>query len=133
MRRLIILLQVLMLVSCAGRAAHPVMVQQYGDSNKSCDAIEYELMLIEGEIAKLQPQTKKAGKNTVLGVTGAIFIIPLFFIDLSKAEQEEIQAYRQRYNHLLILAIDKNCESERKLIPDLEKEKTKTRSLESAP
>ncbi|MCH8853371.1 MAG: hypothetical protein IID41_12085 [Planctomycetes bacterium] len=31
-------------------------------------------------------------------------------MDLSQAEQIEIDAYRQRYNHLLIVAGDKNCD-----------------------
>ncbi|VAX17747.1 hypothetical protein MNBD_NITROSPINAE03-238 [hydrothermal vent metagenome] len=113
------------LVSCGGRAAHPVMVQQYGDLRKSCEGIERELTLIESEIAKLQPKTQKAGKNTALGVAGFFFIVPLFFMDLSKAEQEEIIAYRQRYNHLLILATEKKCETEREQIPEFKREKPK--------
>jgi hypothetical protein len=76
-----------LLVGCAGRAANPVMIQQYGDEKKSCQALEREMAFIQGEIQRLIPQTEKTGKNVALGVTGFFFIVPLFFMDLSKAEQ----------------------------------------------
>jgi len=108
-------------VGCAGRAANPVMIQQYGDDKKSCQALEREMEFIQGEIQRLVPQTEKTGKNVVLGVTGFFFIVPLFFMDLSKAEQMEVDAYRQRYNHLLIIAGDKQCELDKTEIPDFTK------------
>jgi len=77
------------LIGCAGRAANPVMIQQYGDDKKSCQALEREMAFIKGEIQRLTPQTEKTGKNVALGVTGFFFIVPLFFMDLSKAEQIE--------------------------------------------
>jgi hypothetical protein len=77
-------------VGCAGRAANPVMVQQYGDDKKSCQALERELLFIQSEIQRLVPETQKTMKNGALGVTGFFFIVPLFFMDLSKAEQIEI-------------------------------------------
>ncbi|MES2547891.1 MAG: hypothetical protein V4575_09305 [Pseudomonadota bacterium] len=106
------------LISCGGRAANPVMVQQYGDQNASCAGIEKELGFIESEVTRLAPQTDKSGKNAALGVTGAVFLIPLFFMDFSKAEQIEVDAYRRRYNHLLILAEDKKCGINKQQIPD---------------
>ncbi len=98
-----------MVIGCAGRTANPVMLHQYGDANKSCRALESELLFIQAEIARLVPKTQKTGKNVALGVTGWFFIVPLFFMDLSDAEQVEVNAYRQRYNHLVILAEEKNC------------------------
>lgn len=68
--------------------------------------------------AQLVPSTEKTGKNVALGVTGAFFLVPLFFMDFSQAEQIEVNAYRQRYNHLAILAMEKGCETQRKPIPD---------------
>lgn len=112
---------VIMLAGCAGRAANPVMVHQYGDERKSCKALEREIQFIESEIQRLIPQTEKTGKNVALGVAGAFFIVPWFFMDLSKAEQVEVDAYRQRYNHLVILAEEKNCGWEREQIPDFRK------------
>ena len=85
------------------------MLNQYGDSNKSCNAIETELQFIQTEIARLTPKTKKTGMNVALAITGFFFIIPWFFMDFSDAEQVEINAYRQRHNHLVVLAEDKNC------------------------
>jgi hypothetical protein len=105
-------------VGCAGRAANPVMVQQYGDDKKSCQALERELLFIQSEIQRLVPETQKTMKNVALGVTGFFFIVPLFFMDLSKAEQIEINAYRQRYNHLLCIAADKGCGIEAEPIPE---------------
>lgn len=75
------------------------------------------MVFIEGEIQNLIPQTDKTTKNTVLGVTGFFLIVPLFFMDLSKAEQMEIDAFRRRYNHLVILADEKQCGVERTEIP----------------
>lgn len=106
---------------CGGRAANPVMVQQYGDNSKSCNALEHEMALIQQEIQLLIPKTEKTGKNVALGVTGWFFIVPWFFMDLSQAEQMEVNAYRQRYNHLLIVAEDKKCGLDRQEIPDFAK------------
>ena len=112
---------VTMVIGCAGRAANPVMIQQYGDDKKTCQALEREMAFIQGEIQRLIPQTEKTGKNVALGVTGFFFIVPLFFMDLSKAEQIEVDAYRQRYNHLLIIAGDKQCGIEGQPIPEFDK------------
>jgi hypothetical protein len=105
----------LMLTGCGGRAANPVLIQQYGDDRKSCESLEVEISQIEGEIQRLMPKTEKTGKNVALGVTGVFFIVPLFFMDLSQAEQIEVEAYRQRYNHLVIMATEKEC-SKREVI-----------------
>ena len=110
-----------LVVGCAGRAANPVMIQQYGDDKKTCQALERKMAFIQGEIQRLIPQTQKTGKNVALGVTGFFLIVPLFFMDLSKAEQVEVDAYRQRYNHLLIIAGDKQCGIEGQPIPELGK------------
>ncbi|WOG30045.1 hypothetical protein [Endozoicomonas sp. 8E] len=101
----------LLQVGCAGRDAHPVAVRQYGDINRSCAALESEIVFIEEEIRRLIPKTDKTGKNVALGVAGAFLLVPWFFMDLSQAEQIEIDAFRQRYNYLLGLAQDKNCTS----------------------
>lgn len=117
-------LMAFLLAGCAGRAANPVMVQQYGDSAKSCQALEAELSHIESEVQRLIPQTEKTGKNAALGTAGFFLLVPLFFMDFSQAEQIEVNAYRQRYNHLAILAMEKGCETERTpVLPEPEKVK----------
>ena len=108
-----------LLVACAGRPARPVMVYQHGDEQRSCDALERELELIEEDIAALIPQTDKSDRNTALGVTGVILLIPLFFMDLSKAEQIEVNAYTKRYNHLLEISKRQDCGLERQPLPEL--------------
>ncbi len=115
-----------MVVGCAGRAANPVMVHQYGDERKSCKALEREISFTEDGIRRLLPQTEKTGKNVVLGVTGFFFLVPLFFMDFSKAEQIEVNALRQRYNHLVILAEEKNCGMEKEQIPEFKKQENTT-------
>ena len=109
-----------LVVSCGGRAANPVMVHQYGDEQKSCKALEREIAFTEEEIHRLIPKTEKTGKNVALGITGFILIIPWFFMDFSKAEQIEVNALRQRYNNLVIIATDKECGLEKEEIPDFE-------------
>ena len=120
---LVTILVVTLSVGCAGRTANPVMIHQYRDDQRSCLALEREMVFIEDEIQRLIPQTDKTGKNVALGVTGFFFIVPLFFMDLSKAEQIEIDAYRRRYNHLLIIAGDKQCGSDRTEIPKFDQPK----------
>jgi len=43
-------------------------------------------------------------------------------MDLSRAEQIEVDALRKRYNHLLIISNDKNCGLEKGEIPDFQKQ-----------
>ena len=94
---------------CAGRTANPVMSSQYGDQNKSCNALRIELSQTEQELRRLLPETDKAGKNTLLGVAGLFLIVPWFFMDFKDAEQVEVNALRQRYNTLTIMASEKKC------------------------
>ena len=116
-----IILSLLLNVGCAGRAAQPVMVYQHGDANNSCDTLERELELIQVKILELVPQTDKADKNTELGVAGIFLLLPFFFMDLSKAEQIEINALIKRYNHLIDIEEDKHCDSGRQPLPKFEK------------
>lgn len=110
MKKLLVLMLVASICAgCAGRTPNPVMIQQFADGKTSCEGLEREMIFCQEEIRRLTPKTQKAIANTVLGVTGLVFIVPLFFMDLSKAEEIEIDAYRRRYNRLLILAADRKC------------------------
>ena len=108
---------------CAGREAHPVQVYQHGDTDKSCPALEREITFTKTEIGRLVPETQKAGKNVALGVAGAFLIVPWFFMDLSKAEQVEVNALIHRHNQLAVIAADKECGFEVEPIPDLDEMK----------
>jgi len=116
-----ILLCVMLFGGCGGRAANPVMVHQYGDERRSCKALEREITFTESEITRLIPETEKTGTNVALGITGFFLIVPLFFMDLTESEQIEVNALRQRYNHLVILADEKQCGFEVEEIPDFNK------------
>lgn len=105
-----ILTLVSVLSACGGRDAVPVLATQYGDNKKSCPALEFELANAQSEIQRLVGQRDKTGKNVVLGVTGFFLIVPLFFMDFKNAEAQEYEAYRQRYNHLAAIAMDKKCD-----------------------
>lgn len=110
----------MLLTACGGRTAHPVMAVQYGDDQKSCEALEFEMANAQAEIARLLPKTDKTGKNVALGVAGWFLIVPWFFMDFKEAEAIEYQAYRQRYNHLASLAMSKDCGVEPEKYPSLE-------------
>jgi len=84
---------------CGGRAANPVMVSQYGDHKKSCEAIQVEMSQNQQEISRMLPDTEKTGTNVFLGVAGLFLLVPWFFMDFSESEKIEVNAYRQRYNH----------------------------------
>ncbi len=99
----------LFLSACAGRTPAPVMTAQYGDQQKSCQALQFEMQNAQGEMNRLLPKTDKTGQNVALGVAGAFLLVPWFFMDFKEAEQTEYEAYRQRYNNLAIIAMDKNC------------------------
>lgn len=114
-------LLVALMVGCAGRPANPVMVYQHGDSDRSCDALGRELELIEADILDLLPQTDKADRNTRLGVAGVFLLVPLFFMDLSKSEQVEVNALTKRYNYLLDIAEKKDCNLEQQALPEFQK------------
>ena len=98
------------LAACGGRTPNPVMTTQYGDQSKSCKALKFEMINIQGEIQRLLPKTEKTGKNVALGVAGWFLLVPWFFMDFKNAEATEYEAYRQRYNHLSTLAVSKNCQ-----------------------
>jgi hypothetical protein len=110
-----------MLSACAGRSAHPVMVYQHEDETRSCAELKRELELIEAKVAQLIPETDKADKNTKLGVAGIFLLVPFFFMDLSKAEQIEVNALIKRYNHLIDIGEANGCGFVREPIPDFQK------------
>lgn len=52
-------------------------------------------------------------------------------MDFSQAKQIEVNAYRQRYNHLAIVAMEKNCETDRKPILEEPENGTKPQETET--
>lgn len=115
------------LTSCAGRDPRPVSTSQVGDIEKSCAVLESEMSNIEKDILERFPESDKSGSNTGLGIAGLFLIVPWFFMDFSKADEIEVSALIQRHNHLLIIANDNECETERERIPTLEEMKRKAK------
>lgn len=102
---------VVMVAGCAGREANLEAEIKPGDANLTCEQISAERTRIRSKVAKLIPETDKTGANAALGVSGFFLAgVPWLFMDLSKAEQQEIQAYRDRDSHLEVLAIKKKCD-----------------------
>lgn len=105
-----LLITILLVQGCAGRAANPILVDQVGDNQKSCETLQTEMASIQAQIQKLVPESDKTSKNVGLGVAGFFLIVPWFFMDLSDAEKAEINAYNMRYNKLTTIATQKKCE-----------------------
>ena len=106
-----VLISLISLLGCAGRAANPVLQDQVGDNQKSCDTLQVEMAGIQSQIQKLVPETDKTGKNVGLGIGGIFLLgIPWFFMDLSDAEKAEINAYNMRYNKLMTISTQKKCQ-----------------------
>ena len=109
LRNITILILIAFLTGCGGRKANPVSSYKVGDEKMTCDEIKVEMAHIDAQIAKLIPESKKAGKNVALGAAGVFFIVPFFFMDLSDAEQVEIRAYQDRYLELEKLWKRRGC------------------------
>lgn len=106
-----------LLAGCAGHDPSPVMVAQYGDDGMSCKGLELEMSEAQQQMQTLMGQTDKTGQNVALGVAGWFLIVPWFFMDFKDGEKQEYEAWRQRYNHLAILAEEKHCGVKRVHIP----------------
>lgn len=118
------------IAGCAGHDPDPVMVSQYGDDGMSCKELELSMSDAQGEMQRLVGQTDKTGQNVALGIAGAFILIPWFFMDFKNGEKQEYESWRQRYNHLAIIASEKHCGIKKVHIPtaaELEKAAKKAR------
>ncbi len=95
---------------CGGRAAHPIMISQVGDKEKSCESLKVEMSQQQQQMSRLMPKTKKAVGNTLLGGFGVIFPFVWLAMDFNDSEQVEFNAHCQRYKHLSSIAAGKKCE-----------------------
>jgi len=98
-----------LITGCAGKTPNPVPQYQPGDEMMDCGDIYQEITDNQQRMFQLYPKTQKTGKNVALGVTGAFFIVPLFFMDFSDAERIEIEAFQRRDSYLHLLARKKGC------------------------
>ena len=119
------------LTACGGRTPNPVMISQYGDQKKSCKALKFEMANVQGDIQRLLPDRDKTGQNVALGVAGAFLLFPWFFMDFKNAEATEYEAFRQRYNHLVTIAMDKNCSVETIQYPSIQEMEKKYKETQN--
>jgi hypothetical protein len=101
---------VLALASCGGRVAVPVAVVQPMDNQLTCEQIQAEMAGNEGRIVALHHEERRAqGANVAIGAVGVLLFWPaLFALDVSKAEQTEIAALRQR-SSMLAMSMPQRC------------------------
>jgi hypothetical protein len=94
---------------CAGREANPVSVYMPGDAKRDCASLQIEMGNIQTEITEKLPDIDKTGYNTVCIITGLFIIVPFFFMDLKNADKTEVNALRQRYTALSLIAANRGC------------------------
>jgi len=94
---------------CAGREPNPIALSMPGDNTLSCNALESEMTNIQNDMQGLKPKTDKLLTNTLWGTAGFVLIFPFFLMDVKDAEKIEYNAFQQRYNRLLIIAKEKDC------------------------
>lgn len=100
----------LALYGCAGSAPNPVLSYQPGDEKRSCQGLRAEIAVNEAETIRLASERgEKLGRNVVLGVAGALILVPWFFIDVKGKETGELNALRHRSRILRQFAAAKDC------------------------
>jgi hypothetical protein len=95
--------------SCAGRTTHPVKVAQSGDTKKACKTLRKETKQIRQNLRRMIPAVKNADKKRTLIMLSGVFIVPLFFLDLTDADKIEANAQRARHNYLIDVAKKNSC------------------------
>lgn len=105
-----VIFSLLLVAGCGGRTPNPIVQYQPGDEKRSCEGLKSEIAYNEAEIGRLLPYEDATGKNVALGVTGALFIVPLFFMDFKDAEEIEVRALRRRNQWLREVASNNDCQ-----------------------
>lgn len=108
-----ILLGMITLGGCAKpenvRQSNPVQVQQPGDETRDCTVLASEMNGINEAIKRREADSQWTPHNLVTGKAGLRVGTSLEFVDLSKATDEEINAYQQRFEYLDLIARRKGC------------------------
>lgn len=95
---------------CVSSTANPVPLAQVGDDSKSCNAITNEMQqMINKRLEAAGDRNAQVGGNVALGVLGAFFIVPWFFMDTGNAATVEERAAQARFERLQQMAIDRSC------------------------
>ncbi len=117
-----------LLASCRGRDANPVQVIQSRDYELSCTQLKFELNGINDHMQDLLKERTNSNAANAGAVAGAILFFPaLFFLDFSKAEKVEIEAYQSRAKHLSRVGKEKRCAD----LPEVKVQSEEEKSIES--
>jgi hypothetical protein len=99
-------------VGCVTSTPNPVPLAQVGDESKTCDAITNEMQQMRNQQLQSQgDRNAQVGGNVAMGVLGAFFIVPLFFMNTGNAHTVEERAALARYERLQQMGIDRKCPS----------------------
>ncbi len=102
---------------CAGRTPQPIMIEQPQDSSLTCSQLEKTFEQIMVQINGLYSEGKSRRKNNrVFDTLSYIFPPATLLQDLRKADKVEIAALNKRYNHLVAIAREKGCRTNKQLI-----------------
>ena len=109
---------VLMSWGCGGRMPQPVMIEQPQDSSLTCPQIEKTFKQIMVQINGLYSEGKSRRKsNRIFDTLSYIFPPAALLQDLRKAEKVEIAALSKRHNHLVTIAREKGCGTNKQFVP----------------
>lgn len=101
----------IILVGCGGRQAHPILVEQDGDTYKSCDQLRLEIASLKIQYKeKMDEYIAKEMIDMGLAAGGAFVGVPLLFIDMKDAEKVEAKAIKHRIEYLKSIAESKDCD-----------------------
>jgi hypothetical protein len=105
--------------ACAGRDPRPVTAVRPTDTVLTCDLMLAEYNTNYQKAVRLAGnKSQTTGKNIALGVVGVLLFWPaLFAMDLKGADRAEMEALRDRNNHLRQLMLVKHCRNIPEEIP----------------
>lgn len=106
----ICLILLLSVAGCMSTNPNPVVAHQPGDKYKNCACLKMETESIARQIAIRKDIKKAKGLSNLIKLASSYsLIVPWLFVDLTSAEQVEIEALQKRNNVVLAIAAEKNC------------------------
>jgi len=89
---------------------NPVVARQPGDKYKHCACLKMELESIARQTTIRKEIIKAKGLSNLIKLASSYsLIVPWLFIDLTDAEQVEIEALQKRKAVIIELAAKRNC------------------------
>ena len=117
--KVITLASLLLVAACAGRDPRPVSTVRATDGQLSCSLMlaEYNSNFKKA-VVLVGERDQKTGRNVAMGVIGVVLFWPaLFAMDLKGSERVEMNALRDRNEHLRSLMVARRCRNIPKAVP----------------